>query len=160
MFPLLVVILWNLHVPSTPGWLCVCIYIYIYYNCISNTSNILGSPCTITIPSWQPLYIYTINGIVMVYHTIIIPYILYPTSRGLLAEMRYMRFLCLARALRGMRVVKLLRYASRRKTSGLTVGGTGKSTKNGGFHQKMWERPSWMEDLIWFNGTSHCKWRF
>ena len=29
MFPLLVVILWNLHVPSTPGWLCVCIYIYI-----------------------------------------------------------------------------------------------------------------------------------
>ena len=73
----------------------------------------------------------------MVYHTIIIPYILNPTSRGLLAEMRYMRFLRLARALRGMRVVKLLRYAARG-----TVGGTGKSTKHGGCHQKMWRKPS------------------
>jgi hypothetical protein len=158
MFPLLVVILWNLHVPSTPGWLCV--YIYIYIITVFPIQLIYWGHLVPLLSHHDSHYIYTINGIVMVYHTIIIPYILYPTSRGLLAEMRYMRFLRLARALRGMRVVKLLRYASRQKTSGLTVGGTGKSTKNGGFHQKMWERPSWMEDLIWFNGTSHCKWRF
>ena len=156
MFPLLVVI----FVKSLCSFYSrMTMYIYIYIITVFPIQLIYwGSPCTITIPSWQPLY--TINGIVMVYHTIIIPHILYPMSRGLLAEMRYMRFLRLARALRGMRVVKLLRYASRQKTSGFTVGGTGKSTKNGGFHQKMWQKPSWMEDLIWFNGTSHCKWRF